>query len=63
MKRFLFQLPENLPDFIPNFSNLESGLDEQAGPLHFTTLQGVAPSYNPVGRLKLLKAERQLLRH
>ncbi|CAJ0593266.1 unnamed protein product [Cylicocyclus nassatus] len=44
----LNKLPENLPDFIPNFSNLESGPDEQAGPLHFTTLQGVAPSYNPV---------------
>ncbi|KAL6729818.1 hypothetical protein Aduo_000837 [Ancylostoma duodenale] len=44
----LNKLPENLPDFIPNFSKLESGPDEQAGPLHFTTLQGVAPSYNPV---------------
>ncbi|ETN73226.1 hypothetical protein NECAME_13581 [Necator americanus] len=43
-----FQLPEDLPDFIPNFLTLESGPDEQAGPLHFTTLQGTAPSYNPV---------------
>ncbi|EPB73581.1 GDA1/CD39 family protein [Ancylostoma ceylanicum] len=46
----LNKLPENLPDFLPDFSKLESGPDDQAGPLHFTTLQGVAPSYNPVGK-------------
>ncbi|KHJ83301.1 hypothetical protein OESDEN_17002 [Oesophagostomum dentatum] len=44
----LNKLPEKLPDFIPNLCNVESGPDEQAGPLHFPTLQGVAPSYNPV---------------
>ncbi|KAK6043088.1 hypothetical protein COOONC_19407 [Cooperia oncophora] len=44
----LNRFPEKLPDFVPDFSTLMSGPDEQAEALHFTTVQGVPPSYGPV---------------
>lgn len=44
----LNKFPERMPEFVPDFSTLIAGPDEQGEPLHFTTLQGAAPSYGPV---------------
>uniref|UniRef100_A0A0K0DIF8 IntS14_C domain-containing protein n=1 Tax=Angiostrongylus cantonensis TaxID=6313 RepID=A0A0K0DIF8_ANGCA len=44
----LNKFPSEMPDFVPDFATLISGLDDLAGALHFTTLKGIAPSYGPV---------------
>ncbi|WKX90509.1 hypothetical protein Q1695_009393 [Nippostrongylus brasiliensis] len=42
------KFPEKMPEFVPDFSTLISGPEEQGDALHFTAVQGVAPSYGPV---------------